>query len=144
MTNKSSSQTPTVLLCLDLEAGSQELAHQATQHARQCGQSILLLHVIRTMIGNEEVARCRQCLTEIANEALAGVRIEDTLIEQGTPEEIIISIAQEYGVNSIVLGRRFRTTVDRIYVGSTTSAVISVATRPVLVVPVDAAVRREK
>ena len=56
-------------------------------------------------------------------------------IEVGIPEDVIVAVAQRLASGPILLGRRRRETVERIYVGSTTSAVISLARRPVLVIP---------
>jgi len=49
---------------------------------------------------------------------------------------LFVAYAKEYAVDPIVLGRRQRSTIEHIHVGSTTNAMISLATGPVLIVPI--------
>jgi len=76
-------------------------------------------------------------LDRLVTANLADVIVEAVAIRHGLPEETIVAYAKEYAVDPIVLGRRQRSTIERIHVGSTTSAVISLATGPVLIVPID-------
>lgn len=123
----------TLLLCLDLESGSRELALYAAQLAKQCRYTIALLHVAVPKAKN--LHWVRQRLDEIVQHDLAGVTLSMQRIEQGIPEDKIIETAGAEPIDLILLGRRKRPTVERIYVGSTTSAVLSLACKPVMVVP---------
>ncbi|MFQ5488058.1 MAG: universal stress protein [Gammaproteobacteria bacterium] len=126
---------PPMLLCLDLEYGSQELARYAANRARRCRQGIVLLHVVPEH--GTDLDRPRQQLAAIAATLLAHSRVGDIIIEQGIAEDKIVAVARRHGASLLILGRRRRPTVERIYVGSTTSAVISLAGAAVLVVPLE-------
>jgi len=76
-------------------------------------------------------ARIRELLARCGAEP---ARVAVT-IEAGAPEEQIPLVAARYQATSVILGRRHRSTIDRIYVGSTTSAIISLMQVPVLVIP---------
>ena len=125
-----------LLLCLDLETGSEALARQAAELARRCRRPVRILHVSDGHPAAEERKGIEAALARICEEMLAGIEITGVEIRQGLPEETIVEAAGECDATMILLGRRQRSAVERIYVGSTTSAVISLARRPVLVVPV--------
>lgn len=124
-----------MLLCLDLEPGSEALARHAAARAARCRQSVLVLHVRQ----RPDDGTAASAVRALANDLLGASVAHQALIAEGVAEDAIVRIAREHDVDLIVLGRRQRTTVEQIYVGSTTSAVIALARRPVLVVPVDAA-----
>ncbi len=127
-----------LLLCLDLEAGSDQLAQYAHAHAARCDLPVHVLHVVQHPLTDDDVARARQRLARLCREHLPAVAAENLLVAHGVPEEAIVELAARLDAGVIVLGRRRRPTVERIYVGSTTSAVISLARRPVLVMPLAA------
>ena len=125
-----------ILLCLDLEEGSRELAEYCNQCALDWDCPIRVLHVH----SNEEqgIEDAESYLNAIVNEILDNVNVSTVKIVIGTPEEQIVEFANEIANAPIImLGRRKRTIADRIYVGSTTSAVISLSTYPVMVVPLN-------
>jgi nucleotide-binding universal stress UspA family protein len=124
-----------VLLCLDLESGSRELAEYAAGFTARCKLPLRILHVLQRRLSDADIEHSRQRLADICREILPGVAPDHIHVATGLPEDHIVEIAARYGAGTILLGRRKRLTVDRIYVGSTTSAVISLASRPVLVVP---------
>ena len=57
------------------------------------------------------------------------------VLRRGIAEDEIIAYATHFEIAPMVIGRRQRSAVERIYVGSTTSAVLSKAACPILVVP---------
>ena len=125
-----------ILLCLDLEEGSRELAECCNQSALDWDWPVQVLHVH----SNEEqgIEDAESYLNAIVNETLDKVNVSTVKIVIGTPEEQIVEFANEIANAPIImLGRRKRTIADRIYVGSTTSAVISLSTYPVIVVPLN-------
>ena len=126
---------PLLLLCLDLEAGSTALARHAWEHSRRCNQSVIVLHVLAPGPGaaaaQDRRERLRALLAAVDAEA-ARLPVE---ILSGIPDQVIPAHARDAGVGTIVLGRRHRPPVERLYVGSTTSAVICQAPCPVLMVP---------
>ena len=125
---------PSLLLCLDLEEGSEPLARYAAGMVGRCGQPLHLLYVEPTG-GSSVIKGARARLEALAAKTLTGENIEAIVIRQGLAEDEIIAYTKKYDFDPIVLGRRQRSTVERIYVGSTTSAVLSRSCCPVLVVP---------
>ncbi len=127
--------SPPLLLCLDLEAGSRELAREAARHARRCHWPLHVLHVLQHPLGEADRRHHRERLRALCQEIMPGLPDDHLHVEEGIPEDLIVAVAQRLDSGPILLGRRRRETVERIYVGSTTSAVISLARRPVLVIP---------
>lgn len=128
-----------LLICLDLEAGSERLIDYAARHARRCALPLRVLHVSRATLDETKRQEILVRIHKLIDRPLAGLSLEAIDIEPGAPEDVIIEVARRHDINLILLGRRHRSTVERIYVGSTTSTIISLATRPVLVVPVGVA-----
>lgn len=133
----SAENTPPLLLCLDLEAGSEQLIGYAARHAQRCKQAVRILYVSNGQLDEEKRASILAQIHALTEKPLAGIPLQGVDIEAGTAEDRILKLAQRCQADPVMLGRRHRATVERIYVGSTTSAVISLATRPVLVVPVN-------
>lgn len=135
MSDNNQNSQPTFLLCIDLEAGSEELAGYAAEKARRCGTTIRVLHVESKRADEESNKDAREHLQELVGRMLGDIGADEVFTERGIPEEVIASRAEEWNVELIILGRRRRQRVVKIYVGSTTSAVISLAPCPILVVP---------
>lgn len=126
-----------LLLCLDLEAGSEQLAAYAAAHARRCSRPVRVLHVTPASLDGRHRTRVHQHLQALVDAHLGGIALAGLEVTEEVAEEIIVATAARHDVDLILLGRRQRRTVERIYVGSTTSAVLSLAHRPILVVPID-------
>ncbi len=127
-------QPPPLLLCLDLEKGSEDLARYAAGVAARCGQDIHIVYVEPTG-GGPVIRDARGCLASLCDKCMAEVKIKEIVVSRGIAEDEIIAYAGQNYFDPIVLGRRKRPAVERIYVGSTTSAVLSLVSSPVLVVP---------
>ena len=110
---------------------------RAAQHALHCALPVRILYVSHTVLDSVKQQELLARIHSLVDELLAGVNLAGIDIETGVAEDIIVETGVRYDVDVIMLGRRNRSTVERIYVGSTTSAVISLATQPVLVVAVD-------
>ncbi len=130
--------TAPMLLCLDLEAGSRELAQAAADHARRCHWPLHVLHVLQSPLAAADRRHHRERLQALCRTVFPDLPDDRLHMADGIPEDVIIATAQHLDSGLILLGRRHRETVERIYVGSTTSAVISQARRPVLVIPLAA------
>lgn len=135
MTKQMPSDNALTLLSLDLEAGSGVLIDYAVRQANRCGDTIHIVHVAKP--GQDRQARefTHEKLEQLVKAHTPQGTQLSTEIRSGTPEESIPALAAELGASIIILGRRRRSDVERIYVGSTTSAVISDAPCAVLVVP---------
>jgi nucleotide-binding universal stress UspA family protein len=72
-----------------------------------------------------------------------GVNIK-TFLEEGSPYEKILEIAQKEGYDLIVMGRRGITAFEKILIGSTTYRVINNSPVDVLVIPKNARISFEK
>ncbi len=125
-----------LLLCVDLQQGSETLARYIARRISHCVQPLHVLYV-HPKNGGPAIEDTQAQLDALVVEVLAGVSIKLVTLRHDLPEEAIVAYAKEHAVDPIVLGRRQRSTVERIYVGSTTSAVISLAPCPVLVVPLN-------
>lgn len=121
-----------VLLCLDLEAGSEELTRQGARYAKRLGGPLHLLYVMPNSSTEEEGAALARLklLTESTEANTFAVR-------RGPAEDQIVEYISEHAVEIVILGHRHKAKRERVYVGSTVKTVISLAPGPVLVVPID-------
>jgi len=126
-----------MLLCLDLEQGSDRLVARAAPIAQRWAAPVRIVHATRTALTGPQTKDVMARLHALVDGPLAGHAVDGVELAQGVAEHVIVAAANRCGAIAIVLGRRSRSTVERIYVGSTTSAVISLAQRPVLVLPLD-------
>lgn len=123
------------LLCLDLEAGSAALARYAHALAQRCAEQLQVLHVAPADSSAEELAQLRVRLDAMLAELSEGEALPPCEVVTGIPDTVIPEQAGVHNAARVILGRRHRSSVERFYVGSTTSAVISTAPCAVLVVP---------
>jgi len=137
MTNNSELGSGPLLLCIDLENGSKQLIKDAADYAQRCGLTTYVLYISNKPLNETTRMRVLTRLHDLTDQPFADLNSKIVDIEFGIIEEMIIKVASYHNARLIMLGRRQRSRVDRIHVGSTTSAVISLASRPVLVVPVD-------
>lgn len=126
-----------VILCLDLEAGSETLAVKGAEFAKGLGQALWILYVMpEKSRESEEEALGR--LKGLVEKTLGGLDIiKDLNVRRGKVEESIVDYIKEKAARIVILGHRHRARRERVYVGSTTKTVISLAPAPVLVVPID-------
>lgn len=125
-----------ILLCLDLEESSRELAEFCRDCAEHWNYPVHVIHIHGD--GGQDIEDVESDLSIIVDEILHNLRAPAVKMLKGLPEEAIIEDAKEKMSNPIImLGRRKCRIADRIYVGSTTSAVISLSPYPVLVVPLN-------
>lgn len=125
-----------ILLCLDLEKGSRELAHFCADCAVRWRYPVHVIHAHSH--GGRTIEEVEAELKTVVDETLGAVSVQALCVCKGPPEDSIIEYATEKIENPIImLGRRKRSIADRIYVGSTTSAVISLSEFPVMVVPLN-------
>lgn len=134
--SKNNYGTYTILLCLDLEEGTIELAEYCNKIAQDWDCVVKVIHIHSDE--GQGIKDAETYLNSIVDETLNDVSVFKVNIVIGTPEEQIIEIADKItDAPIIMLGKRKRRIADRMYVGSTTSAVISLSTHPVLVVPLN-------
>jgi universal stress protein A len=109
-----------ILVCLDLTTDSEQIVERGLALARQSGAEMTLLHVVEyvpvepmgeallpaVQIEGELVERARTRIAEIATKF--GLGAADRLVETGNIKGEVVRIAQERGVDLIVLGSRER------------------------------------
>jgi nucleotide-binding universal stress UspA family protein len=117
----------------------------ACSMAKQHGAEVYVLHVMPPPVAwGEEVARRspgnyeQQLWDEYLRPMRSpepGVAVQHQ-IEQGNPDELIISVAQDLGCDLIVMGTHGRTGLNRLFMGSVAEHVLRTAPCPVLTVRV--------
>jgi len=109
-----------ILVCLDLTTDSEQVVERGLALARQSGAELTLLHVVEyvpvepmgeallpaVQIEGELVERARTRMAEIATRF--GLGAADRLVETGNIKGEVVRLAQERGVDLIVLGSRER------------------------------------
>ncbi len=125
-----------ILLCLDLEAGSEELARHCTAYVKLLRKPLHVLYVLRRS-GLEDEESARRRLREFVSGTISDVEVSTMSVRRGDVEEEIVNYIKEKDVDITVLGHRHKARRERIYVGSTVKTVISLAPGPVLIVPID-------
>lgn len=109
-----------ILVCLDLTTDSEQIVERGLALARQSGAELTLLHVVEyvpvepmgeallpaVQIEGELVERARTRIAEIATRF--GLGAADRLVQTGNIKGEVVRLAQERGVDLIVLGSRER------------------------------------
>jgi universal stress protein A len=109
-----------ILLCLDLTDDSVQIAERARSTAQRFGAEIVLLHVVEyvpvepmgeallpaVQIEGELVERARTRILEVAKEL--GLEQSERLVETGNIKAEVVRIANEKGIDLIVIGSRER------------------------------------
>ena len=140
-----------ILLPTDFSGCANHALPYAAAIAQACQAKIICLHIVEPVVptvgytGLAEplpIADVSDQLEDSAerelprlaeSEELAGLAIEE-LIEHGDPAAEIVRVADERGVDLIIISSHGRTGLGRILFGSTAEAVVRHATCPVLVV----------
>lgn len=137
-----------LMVATDGSSYSEGAVREAVEIARVCASELLAVAVVKA---NDEVLatapqviekaedEARQTLDEIVDRAkAAGVHCETLVVRGEEPYHAIVDTAAEQKVDMIVMGRRGRTGLARLVMGSVTARVIGHTDRKVLVVPREA------
>jgi nucleotide-binding universal stress UspA family protein len=143
-----------ILLPIDHSTRSAEAARAAIEIARRFDASLSVLNVIAPFsrhavgeirakaakpLGAEEYRglaekKARAALEKVAAEAkAAGVACKTVLIEDDDPADGIVATARKRKADLIVMASSGRKGIERIFLGSVTTEVLSKTTSPVLV-----------
>jgi universal stress protein A len=109
-----------ILLCLDLTDDSEKIAERAKALAAKCGAELTLLHVVEyvpvepmgeallpaVQIEGELVDRARVRIAELS--AKLGLDHCERLVNTGNIKSEVVRIAQERGIDLIMIGSRER------------------------------------
>lgn len=127
-----------ILLATDFSIHAAEAETVALELGKQAGK-LVMLHVVEEEeaeeLGSENaVARGREQLQKLADRATDTP--EPVLrVEQGVASRTIARVAEEEGCTMIVLGKRGRSPVRELLLGSTAQSLVRYASRSVLMVP---------
>ena len=109
-----------ILAAVDITDGSERIAERARDVAQRYGGEIILLHVVEyvpvepmgeallpaVQIEGELIERARKRIAELA--ARTGLERAEQLVHAGNIKAELVRVAQERGVDLIVLGARER------------------------------------
>jgi universal stress protein A len=109
-----------ILAAVDITDGSERIAERARDIAQRYGAAVILLHVVEyvpvepmgeallpaVQIEGELVERATKRIAELA--AKAGLEQAEQLVHAGNIKAELVRVAQERGVDLIVLGSRER------------------------------------
>lgn len=109
-----------ILAAVDITDGSEKIAERARDVAQRYGGTVILLHVVEyvpvepmgeallpaVQIEGELVERAKKRIAELA--AKAGLEQAEQLVHAGNIKAELVRVAQERGVDLIVLGSRER------------------------------------
>jgi len=143
---KLTNMTQTVLVPVDGSDQSLRALSHALEHHE--GDKITVLHVVNPLVGEygKETPggadrKQSEVVVEIVNEQFRKADPQDTpfevVVEEGTPQDVIISYAEAEDVDQIVMGTRGLAGVKRMLLGSVADGVIRRSRVPVNVVPGD-------
>ncbi|MBE9125566.1 MULTISPECIES: cation:proton antiporter [unclassified Coleofasciculus] len=121
--------TRTVLLAaVDTSPLATEVLTKAASMARRMDGTVIVLHVM-----NLEEKEAVEKLRDRTQRLLSDIRYQFILVKGSVPEEII-SVAQEYQVTDIVMGKRGHQPWEQVRVGSVSQAVLEMSSVPVILV----------
>lgn len=130
-----------LLLCLDLEAGSDLLAAYTGELAKSSNQTIHILYVeSRSDTAADNYEWPRKQIDNIILKNLPDVTIEAIAIDKGQPDEAILQYLRKHGIGMIILGHHHNLR-RHLHKLSVTRAVLSQSEVPVLVFPLNSNVK---
>lgn len=101
---------------------------------RSYGGDVSMAFSGEELLGRRQYEQASELLAEAAEWAETEGREVDTEIEEGYPAAVIVSYAEEHGIDQIVMGSHGRTGVKRLLLGSVAEAVVRRSPVPVTVV----------
>jgi nucleotide-binding universal stress UspA family protein len=124
------------ILCpVDFDESSIAALDYAADLAKDNDAALYLLHVVSGVV---PIVSQQPSLAEL--EGLAGkhvkgkVRYYELLTRSGDPAEVIMNVAQEMGVDVVVMATHGRKGVGRLFLGSVAEKVVRGSARPVLTI----------
>ena len=143
--------TNSVLVAVDGSDGGKRALDYARERAKLGGAKLIVTYVIewspysfntpeenaeRHVRREQEIERAKSSVVEPAARQLAEAGIEhDTVVRHGPPAETLIKLAEEYGVQQIVIGRRGQSGIKTLLFGSVAGNLVQTSPVPVVVVP---------
>ena len=134
----------TVLVPVDgSDQSLRALSHTLQHHERD---EIIVLHVVNTLVGEYGKGtpggterKQSEVVVETVQDRFENANLQQTpfevVVEEGTPQDVIVSYARETDVDQIVMGTRGLAGVKRMLLGSVADGVIRRSNVPVNVIP---------
>jgi len=133
----------TILVATDGSKFSDAAIDEATDYAKSYGGSLKIVNVVYT--NDEFLANAPDVVEKMVDKAKTGLNAvmdkakkegvdTEVFVREGEPYQIIVNLAKELNVDTIVMGSHRRSGIKRIFMGSVTSMVIGHAPCPVMVV----------
>lgn len=135
----------------DGSPASERAARLAVAHARSCGATVTIAHVLewspysfltpeeieeRHKKRNEELARAKEHIVDPVLESLADSGVDlDCAIKFGHVAETLVQIAEEASAEQIFIGRTGHSTLASRIFGSVASSMAQIAPVPCTIVP---------
>lgn len=140
-----------VLVAIDGSDGGKRALQYASERAKIGGAKLIVTYVIewspysfntpeenaeRHQRREEEIERATSGIVEPATAQLAADGITcESVVRHGPPAETLIKIAEKFGVQQIVIGRRGQSGIKNLLFGSVAGNLVQTSPVPVVVVP---------
>jgi len=147
MTQETDKLFSRILVPVDGSKFSLQAVKLATRLARHCDSSLLLLHVLDTTVveqlqrfSDKSHDEVRADMEKSAKGFLKDMSLEvsewdiavDIILREGMPHEVILTEADNWGADLIVMGKLGKRGVSRILLGSVAERVIEFTRLPVM------------
>ncbi len=140
-----------VLVAVDGSEGGTRALKYASDRAKLNGAKLVVAYVIewspysfntpeenaeRHMRREQEIERAEASVVEPAAALLKAEAVEyETVVTHGQPPETLLKLANQHGVQQIVVGRRGQSAIKNLLFGSVAGNLIQTSPVPVVVVP---------
>lgn len=140
-----------ILVALDGSDGSNRALRYASERAKAAGAKLILTYVIewspysfntpeenaeRHKRREQEIDRAKSSIVAPAAKSLEASAIAcETVVRHGHPAQTLIELAEEYGAQQIVIGRRGQSGFKDLIFGSVAGSLVQTSPIPVVVVP---------
>lgn len=130
-----------LMVCTDGSAEGQNAVAVTLELARACNSQVHVVHVLEVIPKSQAVKEVEKNMKAIKDAAAKlEVPIHPVVPQSRVPHEVIVSEAEKIRPDLIITGRRGKTALARLLMGSVTARVIGLSPANVLVVPLGAAV----
>ena len=124
-----------ILVATDGSKYSEAAVKEAINIAKACPSAFTVICVVKPGRPSEYREEAEKIVNQVKQEASqAGIEAE-AIVQIGEPHEVIVEVAKEKNIGTIVMGRHGRTGLKKLLMGSVTERVIGFSPCGVLVVP---------
>ena len=136
-----------ILIAIDKTESAEKVAQSGLQLAQQFGSEIALVSIVDSAIYTGEDEPSSRELEEMKDfnfNASQRRVIENvfkkypvkTFVEEGKPADVIVSVAERFGADVIVMGTHGRKGLSHLLMGSVAEDVIKNSKKPCVVIPI--------